>query len=243
MAEEILYDEQMVTDEGDPKDPLGLRKKLSATKEKPDPLGLRAKLKPAQAATPVTHEQALALPKIDYSRPVFQENVSESTAVPQMQNQALLAGAEKQTRAEKYENKVKESSEKIFNEILHNDKAYENLIRKQRLEEAGRKIELPTSDMPSQGALVQDVAQFVKQEPDQPITSQDLEDKKALAKRDEIQARKVLEEAARINPEKAKDIKLALYHVDRAAALEQDPDAINEFKKVQLKRGKMIMIL
>lgn len=235
MAEEILYDEQVVTDDqGDPKDPLGLRKKLSATKTKDDPLGLRAKLKPVQP-TLVTHEQALALPKIDYSKPVFQENVSESTAVPQVNNQALLATPPRETVADKFENKVKQSRDKVFTELTTNDKAIENLIRKQKFEEAGRAVELPNSDMSVNGALANDVARMVKPETrpqDMPVTPEEMQQKKALVANDDSQARRLLEEVVRVDPSKKSEVQKSIYDLDIANALQNDPEGQANVRKV-----------
>lgn len=248
MAEEILYDEQIVTDDqGDPKDPLGLRKKLSATKTKDDPLGLRAKLKPAQV-TPITHEQALALPKIDYSKPVFQENVSESTAVPQINNQALLATSPRETLADKFENKVQQSRDKVFTELTTNDKAIENLIRKQKFEEAGRNVELPNSDMSVNGALANDVARMVKPETrpqDMPITPEEMQQKKALVANDDPQARRLLEEVVRINPSKKSEVQKSIYDLDIANALQNDPEGQANVRKVldnskKIEKGELV---
>ena len=137
MAEDTLYEEQVVTDnEGDPKDPLGLRKKLSATKkEKPDPLGLRAKLAPTPITpqspeykiniAPPTHLQAPAQGVRDFS-------MERQPEQPQIFNIGGKPTEVKTAPLQKLQGEANVAAGKLKNELLGNDDMYEQKVRQNR---------------------------------------------------------------------------------------------------------------
>lgn len=260
MADEILMDEQVET--GDPEPKLkdadrarldAIVQKMAKNRESDKNIQLvvndfKKKYTAVSPQIPTIHDEALALPKIDYSKPVFQENVSESTAVPQVNNQALLATPPRETVAEKFENKVKQSRDKVFTELTTNDKAIENLIRKQKAEEAGRNVELPNSDMSVNGALANDVARMVNPETrpqDMPVTPEEMQQKKALVANDDSQARRLLEEVVRVDPSKKNEVQKSIYDLDIANALQNDPEGQANVRKVmdnskKIEKGDLI---
>lgn len=246
MAEEITYEEQI--NGGDPKDPLGLRKKVKA---KPDPLGLRSKITVPQEY------------KVSISQPTFQQrpavgvrefSMERDLAKPEVVEMAIGGQVKKIYPAvQKAKEKAKAAQEKITQELLQNDDVLERIVRQDRYDTEVRKqmdaaVQQPLSDMPSvQAAQLQidpRIEASIKPQ-DIPVTSQDILSEKIKMSQDPLRARNILEKIAEYKPEKKNEIQSSIYNMDVANSLADDDLSGRRVTKIEnnikeLEKGNLL---
>jgi hypothetical protein len=228
MAEETLYDEQVVTDDsGDPKDPLGLRKKLSATKVKADPLGLRAKLNPA----PITAQSPEY--KINISAPTHLQTPAQGVrdfsmeAQPEQAQIFNIGGKPTEVKAaplQKLQGEATVAADKLKNELLTNDDMYEKKVRQNRAD--AYTMDQLEQDYQSKGQTIAigqekkllDVEK--KRRYDLPVAKGDIEDYKTGNILNPITSRQFLAEKGG----KDKSVQAALYLHDANQSAQQTTD-------------------
>lgn len=235
MEEEVVYDQ--IETGGDP-DPLGLRKKLAATKSiKPDPLGLRAKAEASvQQEQPKAFQIQISQPKFGKTAPVtvgnrefsFEKPVDELAAVK-------LAG------------KARAATEHLDNELFYNYDIKTKMIKQRRYEEAARNIPIARSDMPktsSQLEIDRLISKEIKPQ-DIPVTIDDLVKEHEDIKADRGKAVRLLEEVMKSRPEIAKGIQKSIYTIDAFNSLSQSENANDRVPKIEsnakkIDRGELI---
>lgn len=229
MAEEIIYEE--INTGGDP-DPLGLRKKLAASKtDKPDPLGLRAKSVPAaQQAQP---PQAF---QIQISQPTY-----KAAPAPIGAREFSYEKPEDQLAPVKLEGKAREAHAILQKELQGNQDVKVKMIKQRRFEEVAREVPISRSDMPQTQAAIDAqrlIPQAVKPQ-DIPVTQDDLikEDEDILA--DRGKAVRLLEETMKTRPEKAKEIQKNVYTLDAFNSLAQSENAVERVPKIEANAKKI----
>lgn len=264
MAEDILYEEQIM-DNGDPKDPLGLRKK---TQQKADPLGLRKKMdqRPLQQKMPsiavknprmdywefsLGPIEKTEMPTVDYSKAITEPKIVESVqTIPGVEAQKAKA---KERTGQRFLEEVQNAQKHLYDELVSNDDVYDKIIRNERGRAAGeaKLDELASgirSDMPSvQNPMLQfdPKADHEILAAQQTVSPEDISQEKQKVATDEARARNVLEYMQHFKPEKQNAIQSSLYKMDIANQLAEDPNAAKRLPKIlqnakELEKGDLV---
>src|SRR6266540_40672 len=231
MAEEVIYDQ--IENGGDP-DPLGLRKKLASKQVAPDPLGLRAKL---IAEKPV--EQPQQAFQIQISQPTFK------SAPAQITKEFTDQKPKDELAPLKLEGKARVAHEAIQNELVGNKDIKAEMIKQRRFEQVASNISVAKTDMPKTQTEI-DIQRLIPQATkpqDIPVTDEDLAKEDIDIQADRGKAIRLMEEAMKKYPEKAKEIQKNLYTIDAFNSLE--PDQHDRVSKIednakQIAKGNLI---
>lgn len=229
MAEEIIYDQ--IETGGDP-DPLGLRKKLAASKTaKPDPLGLRAKLPAIKSTQP--KESSVFKPMSDWLavsegyQPIVPENVVDDHSV-----------------------KVKEAGQRVKGHLENIDLSIKNLIYNYKKDLTGRIKSQELAIHPGfEAAPINPQAQQLGSQlrEDVPVDEQEINEFKAgmnenpvmlrqglaqrvkdLSKTDNIQANKLKADVYRLDAQERKDKESKVSkNIEKLEEGEYDYDVVN----------------
>src|SRR6266540_2628308 len=231
MAEEVIYDQ--IENGGDP-DPLGLRKKLASKQVAPDPLGLRAEL---IAEKPV--EQPQQAFQIQISQPTFK------SAPAQITKEFTDQKPKDELAPLKLEGKARVAHEAIQNELVGNKDIKAEMIKQRRFEQVASNISVAKTDMPKTQTEI-DIQRLIPQATkpqDIPVTDEDLAKEDIDIQADRGKAIRLMEEAMKKYPEKAKEIQKNLYTIDAFNSLE--PDQHDRVSKIednakQIAKGNLI---
>lgn len=244
MAEEILYDQ--IEEVGDP-DPLGLRKKLAATKAKPDPLGLRVKAPIAQPSTPL-QPQAF---QVQISQPTFGQ---KGTALTKEEGTVISPQGITAPRGFSFEKpydplavtklggKAREAQKVLHSELQANDKEYEKKLREYRRD--SYTLENLREDYKNNGWVLppQDEQSVLKKEKqkryDAPINATDISDIKTGTFLNEVGSRRFIKDLNK------PDVLENAYLVDKYNELANAPDGNHRVEKIQkvakqIKKGEV----
>lgn len=170
------------------------------------------------------------IPKEDYTKPVKQPTIAESTS-----RSAISPIKTGQVNLDILNKKLEASKKSLYTELDSNDDVLEKMIRNQRYEEAKRKQEeqlagAPRSDMPAAGMLadIQDqVDQQVKPQ-DLPVSPEEIGKLKAEVRTNEPQARLFVNQIAKQKPDKASELQSSMYALDANARLQERPESGNK---------------
>lgn len=220
MAEEALYEPEVIEGGGDPdpKDPLGLRKKLAESR--PDPLGLRAKI-----ATPYAG---------------FQLNVSSPTFKPTPVTGANEFNYNVEKPADpfgvtKLQIKAEEAHKHLREELAGNKDVKVKLVKQKRAEEYAAAIPQSRSDQPKTASdlAVERFIQPAIKPQDLPVTDEDIAKEDQAYAADRGKAVRLLEKTAELKPEKKAAIQKSLYILDVANTLGNDEQSAARTKKIE----------
>lgn len=195
--------------------------------------------------------EPLTIPKVDYSKPVTEKKVTETVKItPGVEAQK---GKAREETAIEFGTAVKKAQKTLYNELTTNDDVITKVIKAARYDKAAQeqmdKFALsPRSDMPGVQSAAMQVDPRLQQEvapQDIPVTSEDIEKEKQKIATDELYARNILEEVARVKPEKSAQIQAAIYKLDVATNISEDPNINKRLPKIlqnvkDLEKGKLL---
>lgn len=196
---------------------------------------LNSYFKPSTPA-PQNQQQATVIERPDFTKPVSEKKVAESTAPSTLQSKQLAEQKRNpETTAQLFAEKVKKSNQTALKTLVENDDVIVKLIREGRyMQEQEKRLNEfaagPRTDMPAAQALADQRLRMFEPETkpqDLPIADEEVVQKKADIQKDEQQARWFLREVAERKPDKAKDIESSIYMLDATERLKADPEKGN----------------
>jgi hypothetical protein len=174
--------------------------------------------------------EAPGIPKEDFTKPVKQKQIAESTALA-----ATQPGKTGLTNQDILNNKVKAAKQNLYNELEGNNDVAERMIRVQRYEHAKQQgldqfAEAPRTDMPAAGMLadVRDQVDPQTKPQDLPVATEEIGKLKSEIKANEPQARLFVNQIIASKPDKARQLQSDMYALDANARLEENPSNGNK---------------
>lgn len=188
---------------------------------------------PAPQATDTKAAQnATTIEKPDFTKPVREKKVAESTAPSLKASQQLAEGVlPGGTLQDKFDKKIAASQESLHKELRNNDDVVEKMIRTHRYEQAEQKgydqfANSPRSDMPALAMLAgvrnQGIAPETKPQ-DLPVAPEEVGKLKSEIETNEPQARQFVNQVVVQKPEKAIDLQESMYMLDANERLKANP--------------------
>lgn len=172
--------------------------------------------------------------KPDFTKPVKEKAVSESTAQPAKVKltQQLAESKTTGTLQEKFNKKIVESDQKLHDELRGNDDVVEHMIRDQRYKQAEQQgyndlAAAPRTDMPAANMLAGMRGRVLEPETkpqDLPVAPEELQQLKSEIEANEPQARQFVNQVVVRKPEKAKELQSSLYMLDANKRMEANPE-------------------
>lgn len=206
-----------------------------------------------QSTVTPSKPQNAAIEKPDFTKPVREKAITESTAAPaglKHFQQAAESGKPIESLQQKFDRGAKESLLKVHEALKGNDDVAEKMIRdfryNQRKEQALTDYaSAPKSDMPSATMLANQRVNLDKPQikPEAlPVAPEEIQKIKEDAQTDEMKSRHFINKIVVNKPDKANGLQAAMYTLDAMARMKDKPDIgikvnenINRLNKGELK--------
>lgn len=202
--------------------------------------------------TPPAKQQASTIEKPDFTKPVKQKNVAESTAAPatlKSFQQSAESGKAGETLQEKFDKGVEVSKKKVNEALQGHDDVVEKMIRTQRYnqsEQAGYNefANAPRTDMPAANMLATMKRRYIEPEAkaqDLPVAPEEVHQLKSEIQSNEPQARQFINQVIVNKPDQAKDLQESIYRMDADQRMKENPEIGLKVNKNlnDLKDGKL----
>lgn len=248
--DEQIVEEQVITDEQDPKPKLkdadrakldGIVQKMIANKESDANIKLVVEdFKKRYAPKPIKTEEF----KVNIAQPTFKQQPVKKEQARQVDMQRDLKKPETalfsiggqlkriDVGVERTKSQSQQAQEKIKKELLENDDVLENTIRGERVAaEQRQQAESQLGQMQSDETAVQNPALQVDPRAPRPVdprslpvTPEDILNEKVKMAQDPLRARNILENIVKQKPERRDEIQAAIYHMDAANSLDDEDE-------------------
>lgn len=190
---------------------------------------------PAPVSAPTQQQTAKpVLEKPDFTKPVREKTISESTSLPGVKQvkQSVETAKNVESLQQKFDRGAKESLVNINKALSSHDDVINNMIQQGKLKQAKEQAydkfaTVPKSDMPMAARLAEARNLLNPQETkpwEQPVTPEEHAQLKERIQTDEGQARDFVNQVSARKPEEGKSLQHSMYLLDAMQRMKTDPN-------------------